>query len=156
MTMNTIELIYYFVCSLLWLLVASLLGNTAVTDAVSHVSNKLVLILPTLEGWQAEDHFADRVIYRFGFWALFLNGEESVKKFSYPDPDLHQNLTNSSLSHTQPAHQISFESVYNSLRYPAHRQTDRQTDRGENINSVHLWWQRYWGFEPGRFITSQC
>ena len=33
------------------------------------------------------------------------------------------------LSHTEPAHQISSESVHNFLRYPAHRQTDRQTSR---------------------------
>ena len=51
--------------------------------------------------------------------------------------DEHQNLISSSLSHTQPVHKISSESVYNLLRYPAHR----QTDRGENITSV-LQWQR--------------
>ena len=30
------------------------------------------------------------------------------------------------MSHTQPVHQLSSESIHNFLRYPAHRQTDRQ------------------------------
>ena len=53
--------------------------------------------------------------------ALSLNGEESFGKFQYPDLNLHQNLINSSLSHTQLAQQISYESVHNFSRYSAHR-----------------------------------
>ena len=59
------------------------------------------------------------------------NGGESCKTFSDPNLDLHQNLINSSSSHTQPVHQISAESVPNFLRYTAHK----QPDRGENITS---------------------
>ena len=53
--------------------------------------------------------------------ALSLNGEESLKKLSDPDPelDLHQKWTNSSLSYTQQVHQVSSESVHNCLRYHA-------------------------------------
>ena len=43
-----------------------------------------------------------------------------IQYFSYPDLDLHQNRINLSLSHTQPVHQVSSESVHNFLRYPAH------------------------------------
>jgi len=62
------------------------------------------------------------------FLALSLNGEESLKNFSdpHPDPDLHQNRINASLSYTQPIHHVWSESVNNFLRYPAHRQTNKQ------------------------------
>ena len=58
--------------------------------------------------------------------SLCLNGEESLKKLlsSDPDPDLHQyriKIENSSLSHTQSVHNISFVSVHNFLRYPPHK-----------------------------------
>ena len=58
--------------------------------------------------------------------ARSLNGEESLKKLSDPDPDLdlHQNLISSSLSHTEPVHKISSGSFHNFLRYPVHKQTD--------------------------------
>jgi len=54
-----------------------------------------------------------------------------IKIILYPDPhsDLYKNLLKSSLSHTQPAHQISSWSVHNFFRYPAHKQTDKQTTR---------------------------
>ena len=54
-----------------------------------------------------------------------------IYKFSLldPDPDLHQTLISSSMSHTEPVHKISAGSVHNFLRYPAHRQTDKQTRR---------------------------
>ena len=42
------------------------------------------------------------------------------------DLDLHQNRISLSFSHTLPAHQISSGSINNFLRYPAHRQTNRQ------------------------------
>ena len=70
--------------------------------------------------------------------ALSLNGEESLNKLSDPDPDpdLHQNRISSSSSHTPPhVHQVSSESVHNMLRYPAHKQTNREAERGENISS---------------------
>ena len=49
--------------------------------------------------------------------AKSLNGEESLKKLSDPDPDsdLHQNWINSSLSHTQHVYQVSCESIYKQL-----------------------------------------
>jgi len=47
------------------------------------------------------------------------------KKFSYPGPysDLHQNLINSSLSHTQPVYQIwpNHQQPYQKSRYLVHR-----------------------------------
>ena len=69
------------------------------------------------------------------FLARSLNGEESLKKLSSPYPDLHQNRIRSSLSHTKPAHQISSKYIDNFLRYPAHKQTNKQTERSENITS---------------------
>ena len=65
------------------------------------------------------------------FLARSLNGEESLKNFEDPDPDLHQNLISLALSQTQPVHKLSSGSVHNFLRYPVHR----QTERGENITS---------------------
>ena len=67
------------------------------------------------------------------FLTRSLNGEQSLLKFQLSDldPDLHQNLIRLSLSHTQPAHQISSRSIYNFLRYLVHS----QTERGENITS---------------------
>jgi len=59
-----------------------------------------------------------RAIYRFSpisqWWRI-------TEKLSDPDLDLelHQNIISSSLSQTQPAHQISSESVHNFLRCPA-------------------------------------
>ena len=52
------------------------------------------------------------------FWALSLNGEESLQKLTDPDPDLdlHKNRSNSS-SYTQHVYQVSSESVFNILRY---------------------------------------
>jgi len=44
-----------------------------------------------------------------------------------PDPNLHQNLISSSLSHTQPVQKFSSRSVHIFLRYPVHRQTNKQT-----------------------------
>ena len=49
--------------------------------------------------------------------------------------DLHQNLINSSLSHTQHVHQVSSKSIHNFLRYPAHKQRQTDTERDENITS---------------------
>ena len=46
------------------------------------------------------------------FLVLYQNGEELLE-FECPDPDLHQNLINLSLSYTQPVHQILSESVTN-------------------------------------------
>ena len=57
---------------------------------------------------------------------ISLNGEESLQKLSDPDLDFHQHLINLFSSHTQPAHQISSESIHNFLRYLAHKQTDIQ------------------------------
>ena len=53
------------------------------------------------------------------------------------DPDLNRNRTGLFLSAIQLilVHQVSSESVHNFLRYPA----NKQTDRGENITSFHLW-----------------
>ena len=70
------------------------------------------------------------IVQYIGF-ARSLNDEESLKKLSDPDqdPDLHQNLIIISLSHTQPTHQISSESIHNFLRYPAHNQIDKQTNK---------------------------
>ena len=59
------------------------------------------------------------------FPALSLNWKESVKKLLDADLDLHQNRNNWSLSHTQPVHQITSESIHNFLRCPVHRQTNR-------------------------------
>jgi len=79
-----------------------------------------------------------RYLAIYHFELLSLNGEESLKKFSSldPDPDLHQNQISLSLSHTQPVHKISSGSIHNFLRYPVHTETDRQTERGENITST--------------------
>ena len=68
---------------------------------------------------------ASRFVTIYRFLARPLNGEESLKKLSDPDSDLHQNLINSYMSHTQRVHQGLCESV-NFLRYPAHRQTNKQ------------------------------
>ena len=70
------------------------------------------------------------------FLARSLNGKELLqKKFSYMDPDLHQNRINSSLLHTQPVHVLS-ESVHNFLRYPVHTK-DSQTDKQERRCAEH-------------------
>ena len=52
-------------------------------------------------------------------FALSLNGEESLKKLSDPDSDIHQNEINSSSSHTQLVHRVLSESVPNFMRYRA-------------------------------------
>ena len=48
---------------------------------------------------------------------------------------VNQNLIISSLSHTEPVHKVSSGSVHKFLRYPVHRQRDRN---GENITSFTL------------------
>ena len=63
------------------------------------------------------------------FWPHLSKVKNHFKNPEYPDTDLHQNLINSFLSATKSVHQVSSESVHNHLRYLAHRQTDRQTDR---------------------------
>ena len=61
-------------------------------------------------------------------FAISRKVEESLEKLksSDPDRDLHQNLISSSSSHTEPVHKFSSESVHNFLRYPVHKQTDKQ------------------------------
>ena len=51
------------------------------------------------------------------------------------DPDLHQNRIDSSLSHTQPVHHVSSKSVL-TIRdiLLKDKQTNKQTNRDENIN----------------------
>jgi len=55
------------------------------------------------------------ISFHISFLAQSLNGEESLFKISDPDPEsyLHQNAIISSLSGTQPVHQVSSESVHN-------------------------------------------
>jgi len=52
------------------------------------------------------------------------------------DPDRHQNLTHWSLGHALLLQEISSKSVHNYFSYPTDRQTNRQTDRSENITSL--------------------
>ena len=59
------------------------------------------------------------------------------------DMDLNPNLIDSSLSRTQPVRQVLSEYVHNFLSYPIHRQSNRQTDGGENITSVYRRWWTY-------------
>ena len=60
--------------------------------------------------------------------ALSRNGEESFKKILDPDgdPDHHQNLIDSQLTHFWPILKIILKSVHNFLRYAVDRQTNAQ------------------------------
>ena len=51
------------------------------------------------------------------------------------DPDLHQNRINSFLAHTLAVHQVVSKSVHNCLKYPAHRQTNKQTSSVAEVAS---------------------
>jgi len=66
--------------------------------------------------------------------ALSANGKESWKMIQGPRkiPDRHQNLTDSSLGRAPALHEILSKSVYNFLKYFAHRRTDRYTELDEN------------------------
>ena len=55
---------------------------------------------------------------------LYYQDDNKYKKLYYL---YYQNLISSSLSHTQPVHQVSSGSVHNFLRYPVHKQT--KTDK---------------------------
>jgi len=65
------------------------------------------------------------------------------------DPDRHQNWIHWSLGYVLPLQEISSKSVHNFFSYPTDRQTNRQTDRSENItsfgggnNELHLAFRR--------------
>ena len=97
------------------------------------------------------------LVYRFYSMLLIvlapsLNDDESLENSKTKNADLHQNRINSSLSQTQPVHQVSSEYVHNFLRYrdmyhfcPSLStvknycsQADIQTDRGENTSTFYI------------------
>ena len=74
--------------------------------------------------------------------SMVKNHLEIMKKFSYPvpDPDLHQNLINSSLSNSQRVYQVLSQSVHN-FEISCSR-IDKTEKRDKNITSIHIRWQR--------------
>ena len=60
---------------------------------------------------------------------MHISAKARFTRVAIRDPDLHRNLTTSSLAHCQPSLNISCKSVQKFLHKVANRQTDRQQVR---------------------------